>query len=473
MFAIKSQLVKDSVFQLSAQTASRIFSFVSTIIIARTLGVSGYGILVYSITIAQFLSIFVEYGLAQYIIREIARNKSNVTLFLDAIVLKTAQWVLGCAAILLLSYFTGIFQKNLLIIALVLPFFDILYLTSISLFNGLKQFQYSSIFNLCYDGIRLILVSIASVWFKNITLILIGYIASSFLTSLIVLLYIYKRNIIGTHTMQMTRSMSLYKESFWFFIYALLFQLYFKIDVIMINYYRNSEEVGKYIAAYKLFEVFLFIPALLMGVLFPRFSSLSDNKERLLTNAKQIQVVLVNLLFPLVIIIFAFSGLLITVLYGSNFNESATTLKIVIVTLALYLSNCIFPVMLTSQRLEKKCILAFIIGMSFNIILNMVAIPRYGAEGAGAATVLSEVLVTVLYLLFVKNYIGEFVYLSRIYVPWILIISFLLMMTMIPMSSIFIIYAVLTFIVVYYSAIRYYGKFDIAEFYAKMKSSAW
>jgi O-antigen/teichoic acid export membrane protein len=97
----------------------------------------------------------------------------------------------------------------------------------------------------------------------------------------------------------------------------------------------------------------------------------------------------------------------------------------------------------------------------------------YGAEGAAGATVLSEVLVTVLYLLFVKNYIGEFVYLSRIYVPLILIISFILMMTIIPMNSIFIIYAVAAFIVVYYSAIHYYGKFDIAELYAKMKSSAW
>lgn len=473
MFAIRSQLVKDSIFQLSAQIASRIFSFVSTIIIARTLGVSGYGILIYSITIAQFLSIFVEYGLSQYIVREIARNKSNVALFSNAIVLKIAQWVLGCTAILLLSVFTGIFQKNLLLLALLLPFFDILYLTSISLFNGLKQFQYSSIFNLCYDGIRLILVSIASIWFKNITLILVGYIASSFLTSLIVLFYIYKRNIAGKHTMQMTRAMSLYKESFWFFIYALLFQLYFKIDVVMINYYRNSEEVGKYIAAYKLFEVFLFIPALFMGVLFPRFSSLSDDKERLLKNAKQIQVVLVNLLFPLVIIIFSFSGLLVTVLYGSKFNESVITLKIVILTLALYLSNCILPLMLTSQRLEKKCILAFFIGMSINIVLNIFAIPMYGAEGAAGATVLSEVLVTVLYLLFVKNYIGEFVYLSRIYVPLILIISFILMMTIIPMNSIFIIYAVAAFIVVYYSAIHYYGKFDIAELYAKMKSSAW
>jgi O-antigen/teichoic acid export membrane protein len=103
----------------------------------------------------------------------------------------------------------------------------------------------------------------------------------------------------------------------------------------------------------------------------------------------------------------------------------------------------------------------------------MFAIPMYGAEGAASATVISEVMVTFVYLWFVKKYIGEFIYLSRIFLPWILVITFIFILTVMTMSSINVIIAVMVFMSIYYSVLYYCDNFNFVEYYTKIKMNEW
>ena len=397
-------MARDSGRLFLFQVLGRGISIVSTIVIGRVLGVEEYGLLAYSLTVVYFLSLFMEFGVSPYMIRSLVQNRDlTYELFGASLVVKLLQGLFASLFVILpilLIWYRG--EDNFIYVLLLLPIFEAVYFSSVAVLNSAEEFPGVAGLGLVYDVLRggsaLLLVILS----RNILWVAGGYLVSAVLVSILAYLFVSRKGLIRGMSVSLVSVLKLYKGSFWFFLYAIAFQVYFKIDVVMLDLMRGHAEVGIYSAAYKFFEMFLFGPAILMGVLFPRFARLSGTVD-FAQESKQAQKFLVTLGMPVVLVIFIFAHSIVGLTFGKAFGGSVLPLRVLIFTLGIYLFNCVFPMALNSTGHERETLKAIAVGIVANIVMNLYAIPRFGALGASVATLVAEVLVTFVYSRFYRS----------------------------------------------------------------------
>ena len=74
--------------------------------------------------------------------------------------------------------------------------------------------------------------------------------------------------------------------------------------------------------------------------------------------------------------------------------------------LVVGLSDCMGSLILTPSGQRAKSGKVIVAGSAVNFILNLLAIPRFGAAGAAGASVAAEVFITCMYLYLCRGYIG-------------------------------------------------------------------
>jgi O-antigen/teichoic acid export membrane protein len=169
------------------------------------------------------------------------------------------------------------------------------------------------------------------------------------------------------------------------------FALYYRIDMVMLEWMMGPREVGFYAAAYRFLDVVIVLAASLNGPLFPRLSAIARERpheaRRLLEDAWR---PLLALGLPVSLGVAAVATPLVTVLFGAAFVESAPLLRMLIWgTLPLFWVNLAGHALIAMHRVWP--LVAVYAGAAVtNVALNLVLIPRYGAAGAAVATVACE-----------------------------------------------------------------------------------
>ena len=106
--------------------------------------------------------------------------------------------------------------------------------------------------------------------------------------------------------------------------------VYFRIDTIMLSVFSSSAEVGLYSMAYRLIESALFFPAMLGGLLLPRFSEAWHRQDLpMLRNYFQPSLMLLIWAATFIaIVLWMFASPIIDLIAGPSFSASAPLLKI-------------------------------------------------------------------------------------------------------------------------------------------------
>jgi O-antigen/teichoic acid export membrane protein len=181
--------------------------------------------------------------------------------------------------------------------------------------------------------------------------------------------------------------------------FLIVLNVYNYVDTVLLGTLRDLGEVGRYSAAYKIYEGVTYAPAILASVLTPRLSHLWTVDRvahaRLVRQGLGITTLLAIGLGA-VVWIGAPWGLVLA--FGSGAIVSVSTLRILdgglIFVFAIWLLHAT-AISVFEQRLLLK---TTVIGVAANTALNLSLIPRFGREGAAWATVLGEALTLVLLL---------------------------------------------------------------------------
>lgn len=207
-------------------------------------------------------------------------------------------------------------------------------------------------------------------------------------------------------------------------VLALLGTVYFRIDMIMLDGMVGGTAVGHYAGAFRILDVAAVIPALMMGVLFPRFAAMH---RRDATDASQLYLAAAPLMF--------WSGLLLCVcgvvfaapvlkfLYSASYAPATQPMIWLMIALALLFWHAPnVTVLLSGQKLAGVVKWSFVT-VSFNIVANWFLIPRYHASGAAAATAFSEALSLLVFTPMVcrQLQVGAGQYMKRIASPHLLV----------------------------------------------------
>lgn len=176
-------------------------------------------------------------------------------------------------------------------------------------------------------------------------------------------------------------------------VLAILGTIYFRIDLVMLEAMAGVEATGEYASAYRILEIAAVLPALILGVLFPRFARLLDEDP---DRARKLYLYATRTLLWIGavggVIGIAVSAPLIELIYTDRYASAASALRwlmLALIFLFAHASNV--TVLFASTRLRSVVKLSFIT-VAANMIANLMLIPRFGPAGAAAATAGSELL---------------------------------------------------------------------------------
>ena len=383
-----------------SQIIACVCAFIWTLLIARYLGVSEYGILGFAISFSGLLGVTTDFGISTHIIRHIATDYDSAPKYLgNAIPLKT----IFCIGTFILSLIILIILKSdELTITVTLLFVIEGIIKSImallnSSFQAFEETKYQGIGNILINIILLgfILISI----FTNLGIF--GITFSYVIANLIVLIYEYyvlqKHITRPKFEIDWTFCKKITILSLPFAVSGILYSVYYSIDVVMLTNMVGNYATGIYNATYKLVSVLTLFYAMYTGVIFPVMSKFYKNdKKLLLTSYEKSIKYLMLIMIPLSLATMFYSSDIIQLVYGHEYNAAASTLNILIWTVCLLFVNGAGNTLLNASHKEVTVTKIYAIAALFNIVLNFLLIPYLTYNGAAITTVLSDLLIFII-----------------------------------------------------------------------------
>lgn len=189
--------------------------------------------------------------------------------------------------------------------------------------------------------------------------------------------------------------------------YALLvltMTIYYRLDVIMIDYMLEDGEYQSsvYAQAYRLMDASNQVGVLFAGLLLPMFAFMIQKKEKL---DKLIKLSFGLLFIPAIVlafISFSYAKDIMTLLYHTDVHDATKVLPVLMFCFVAIASTYIFGTLLTANGNLKQLNILAISGMVLNIILNIILIPSYKALGSAIASLITQFVVLFAQVFLVK-----------------------------------------------------------------------
>ncbi|MEH6704700.1 MAG: oligosaccharide flippase family protein [Galbibacter orientalis] len=198
------------------------------------------------------------------------------------------------------------------------------------------------------------------------------------------------------------QSLSLKKVLYeaWPFGAATLFAfIYMQSDIIMVKYMMGNEAAGYYNISFVVLSALLLIPTILFSkFLLPKYHRWA-NKDRgkLYRTYKKGNLIMIVTGSCCMLIIFLLSPFFIPLIFGEEYLPAVNLFKILSISLPIsFLSYSIGATLVTNEHMKLKVKLMGSVAL-FNIVCNLFIIPKYGAIGAAISTVVSNMLLLILY----------------------------------------------------------------------------
>ncbi len=187
----------------------------------------------------------------------------------------------------------------------------------------------------------------------------------------------------------------------------LLQTVFISVDVYLLRtMLDNGEEVvGWYGSAYKWFNALQIVPSFFTLALFP---IISREIERSLDAARRMYRLSLKLMLllalPIAVIFTFWAYPLVQILAGEEFlPHGAIALQIVIWSIPFGWLNSVTNYVLIALGLERMQPRAFTVAVAFNIIANLIFIPRFSYVAASVTTILSELVLMALFAYFLRR----------------------------------------------------------------------
>ena len=397
-----------------SQMVSYVLGFFTLMYSARYLGVEGYGTLSLALAFTGIFSVCMDLGLSTLTIREVARNKNLAEEYIAHIsFIKIILAIITFLLIVLIVHFLGYDHQTVQVIYIIAlytifsAFSQIFY----AVFQAYEEMEYQSIGTIFNSFLLMVGVLLAIyLKFNLITFSLIYLISGAFILGYSLIVFT-KKFFLPKITFNIKKWKDLIGESWPFAITSISINIYTWIDTVLISIIQGSAAVGLYNASYRLVLVLTFIPIIFNYAIFPIMSQYyMDSKKSLNFTFEKFFKIMILLGLPIGTGTVLIANKVILLVYGQQFQGSVIALQILIWSTVLIFARSPFELLIQSSNKQIIVTKIFLLGVFFNVLLNILVIPTYGYVGAGVVTVLTDALVLGLLIVATK---GLQFYISR------------------------------------------------------------
>jgi len=186
-----------------------------------------------------------------------------------------------------------------------------------------------------------------------------------------------------------------------FGVFLVLGTIYFQIDTIMLALFQDNRAVGLFESVIRLAIVLMIIPEAFTEALFPVLSRSFHLGQDLTTLYRKSLKLMAIIGFPITVGLLTLADTFIHLLYGAEYLPAVPALRLIALMVSLRFLAYVPGIFLAS--INKQTLRLTVVGICalFNIVLNLLTIPRWGFVGAAFNTLLTNIVLLCLYVFFV------------------------------------------------------------------------
>lgn len=389
----KKKYFKDSLIVNSASLIEKTFFFILNIIIARYLSVEHFGEYSTALSYATFFSLMTDIGINVTLIRALNlekeyENEHFTNAFSLKLMLSIVMYVLMALSLLWTDYNRDVI--NLTLILGLVRIGNEFMRTYYAVDEAKQQFIFPSVINSLYVllfflGVVAVIMLHGTYYHICIVRLVVVYVSIAFLT-----VHIFKK---VQFKLRKDLFVTFIKEAIPFATIAVLANLTFRINAIIISFMLGTTKVGFFSNSILFIDTLAIIPGNLGRILIPTLYSALEKKD---TSQFQFSFDVLSKYFGIIsfyimLVLFLYSEHIITAVFGHRYYDSAILLKIIAFSVP-----CIFNVasIILVGKDRQRVLSRIMLGSTLvNILSNIVLIHIFDIRGAAAAVSITYILI--------------------------------------------------------------------------------
>lgn len=404
---LKNKSVKNAGWMIGEKIIQMLISLIVSLLTARYLGPSNYGLINYAISFTAFFSAFCNLGINSLLVKELVDSPEKegeilgttiglraVSSFLSVITIvaivsiidadePTTIWVVAlCSVGMIFQIFNSFnywFQRHLI--------------SKYTAIATLVAYVVTAVY-------RIVLMATA----QSVTLFAIATSVDYFV--LAVLQIVFYRKCRGQRlSFSWQYGKELLCRSKHFILAGLMVSIYGQTDKLMIKQMIDVTQTGFYSTATTVNNMWCFVLAAIIDSMLPSIMEAykTGNEQLFKRKNKQLYAITFYVSMAVAVMFNIFAELVIYILYGKAYMPSAMPLRIISWYTAFSYLGVARNAWLVSKNRQNHLVKIYVASALTNVMLNILLIPLWGVNGAAVASLISQILTGFVLPFFIKD----------------------------------------------------------------------
>lgn len=404
---LKNRTVKNAGWMIGEKIVQMIISLVVSLLTARYLGPSNYGMLNYALSYTAFFAALCNLGINSLMVKELVdRSENEGEVLGTAIVLRIISSVLSAITIVSL---VSVLDRN-----------EPTTILAVALCSAGMVFQVFNAFNYWfqrhlrskYTAIATLIAYIATAAYRIVLMVtgsdVVWFALATSVDYIVLAIFLwifYKKNDGEKLSFSWKYGKELLSRSKHFILAGLMVSIYGQTDKLMLKQLLDVTQTGYYATATTINSMWCFVLAAVIDSMYPTIMEAHKRGDEQLFKHKNRQMYAIVFYVSIVVAIGfnLLSEVIVYVLYGKAYMPAAMPLRIVSWYTAFSYLGVARNAWIVSKNKQKHLIKIYITAAVGNVVLNFLFIPLWGSSGAAAASVVAQILTGIVLPFFIKD----------------------------------------------------------------------
>lgn len=386
--------VKNASWIIGCKLVKAFLTLIVTMLTARYLGPSNYGLINYAASIVTFVTPIMKLGLDSIIVHVIINNTDKEGKALGTVIImnliSSFLCIIGIVAFVMIANAGEVDTLIVCVLYSLLLIFQSLEMIQYWFQAKLKS-KYSAISMLIAYVIITIFQIILLATGKNVYWFALSN-AMEYLIIAVLLLLIYRK--IGQQKLSFSLELGkeMFKKSKYYIVSSMMVTIFAQTDRIMLKIFIGNSVVGYYSAASTCAGMVSFVFAAIIDSARPIiFKNRKISIEKFNKTLIQLYSIIIYLSLFVSLGMTIFAPIIIHILYGSQYEESISALRLIVWYTTFSYMGTIRNIWILAENKQKYLWRINLSGALLNIFLNALLIPEYGINGAAVASLVTQI----------------------------------------------------------------------------------
>lgn len=389
-----NKVVKNFVYNITGNIGSRLLLLVVLAFTTRAYGSEVFG--QYNIALAEFsyFSMFAAMGTDSYGVYLVAKTADRAGRQKVVNDIVSVKIISGAIVAFVLFVYALLLPNShrytaVLSVLLVLQALDVSWV-----FNALQDMKISAYKSGILTVINTLFIVAFYYWgFKNVYGLLLARVFATTLTYFYILVELYRRH--GFH-LNLSRPSYFYyiREGAPYMVSGIFAGLNTNLDIIIMGYTVTASQTGYYSADYKLINEFVALCSVLFTTVYPLLiEKIAKNDVDYVNKLLgYLRTILLSLIIPFIILSFFYGREVLAIFFGQEYIAGFYPFVILMLFTGLLYYRELYGYVLTAAGKQPVYLRVVTISAIFNVVTNILFIPKFGISAAAMTTLGSEII---------------------------------------------------------------------------------